>query len=205
MQNRATHWENIYQTKDISTVSWYQPTPLTSLELIADCNLDKDAAIIDIGGGDSFLPDHLLALGYTNITVLDISEKALSNAKLRLGEDASKIRWILEDVTKFCPKLKYDLWHDRAAFHFLRDDKEIQAYGKLVSENLIDNGKAIIGTFSNNGPTKCSGIEISQYSKDELSKVFAEDLFIDKCINVDHTTPSKAVQNFTFCTFSKKG
>ena len=126
MDNRKSHWENIYQTKDISTVSWYQPTPSTSLDLIAEMDLDKEAAIIDIGGGDSFLPDFLLKLGYTNISVLDISEKALENAKSRLGEDAKKINWIVSDITKFSPKEKYDLWHDRAAFHFLTEEKEIQ-------------------------------------------------------------------------------
>jgi len=204
MKDRKSHWENIYQTKDISTVSWYQPKPSISLDLISEFNLQKDAAIIDIGGGDSFLPDFLLKLGYTNISVLDISEKALENAKARLGEDAKKIKWIVSDITKFKPSEKYDLWHDRAAFHFLTDNSEIEDYVQMVSEAMKTNGKLIMGTFSENGPTKCSGIEIKQHSKAELSQLFSEKFDKLKCENVDHETPSGALQNFTFCTFRRK-
>ena len=204
MDNRKSHWENIYQTKDISTVSWYQPTPSTSLDLIAEMDLDKDAAIIDIGGGDSFLPDFLLKLGYTNISVLDISEKALENAKSRLGEDAEKIKWIVSDITKFSPTEKYDLWHDRAAFHFLTEEKEINEYVELVARALKQNAHLIVGTFSENGPTKCSGIDIKQYSKSELSELFSANFEKLHCENVNHKTPSGAIQNFTFCTFRRR-
>ena len=204
MDNRKSHWENIYQTKDISTVSWYQPTPTTSLDLIAELGLNKDSAIIDIGGGDSFLPDFLLKLGYTNISVLDISEKALENAKSRLGEDAKKIKWIVSDIIKFSPIEKYDLWHDRAAFHFLTEEKEINEYVELVSRALKAKANLIMGTFSENGPTKCSGIDIKQYSKSELTHLFSANFEKLHCENVNHITPSGAVQNFTFCTFRRR-
>jgi len=204
MEARKSHWENIYNTKDISTVSWYQTKPSKSLDLIAEFNLDKDAAIIDIGGGDSFLPDFLLKLGYSNISVLDISEKAIENAKIRLGEDAEKIKWIVSDITKFTPSEKYDLWHDRAAFHFLTDDQEIENYVQLVSKSLKPNASLIIGTFSENGPTKCSGIEIKQYSQENLIQLFSAGFEKLQCENVDHETPSGALQNFTFCTFRKR-
>lgn len=204
MEDRKSHWENIYQTKDLKQVSWYQPKPKTSLALISEFNLNKDAAIIDIGGGDSFLADYLLKFGCSNLTVLDISEKALEKAKARLGDDAKKIEWIVSDITKFSPSKKYDLWHDRAAFHFLTEADEIEEYVNLVSKTLKSNGKLIIGAFSENGPTKCSGIEIKQYSYENLIQLFSEHFEKLDCKYVDHETPSGSIQNFTFCTFRKK-
>lgn len=202
--DRKNHWENIYQTKELNTLSWYQPIPQTSLDLISEVNLPKNARIIDIGGGDSFLVDHLLKLGFTEVTVLDISENAINKAKVRLGESASKIKWIEADAASFVSNEKYDFWHDRAAFHFLTDKKEIQSYVKKASQLIAKNGNMIIGTFSKNGPLKCSGIEIQQYSEESLSEVFSQYFEKQKCFTEDHQTPSGSLQNFVFCSFINK-
>ncbi|MCP9770568.1 class I SAM-dependent methyltransferase [Lacihabitans sp. LS3-19] len=198
------HWETIYKTKELNTVSWYQPIPQTSLDFIEEADLPKDAHIIDIGGGDSFLVDHLLNLGYLNVTVLDISEVAIEKAKERLGERAEKVNWIIADINDFKTGQKYDLWHDRAAFHFLQGDIEIENYIKKANQLIVKNGTLVIGTFSENGPLKCSGIEIKRYSTLNLTEKFKEYFDINHCETFDHITPSAAVQNFSFCSFKKK-
>jgi ubiquinone/menaquinone biosynthesis C-methylase UbiE len=201
--DRKKHWENIYQTKQLDEVSWYQPTPEASLGFVKQFNVPKSAKIIDIGGGDSFLVDHLLDLGYQDITVLDLSEAALDRAKQRLGDRSTKVKWIVADAATFKPKEKYDFWHDRAAFHFLTNEKEIKNYINTVQQGITSAGILVIGTFSEKGPSKCSGIEIKQYSErsmtDRLKKFFEK----IKCINVDHITPFDTVQNFIFCSFRK--
>lgn len=199
--NRKNHWENIYQTKALNEVSWYQETPETSLYFFKKFNVPKEAKIIDIGGGDSFLVDHLLKLGYTNLTVLDISEASLERAKKRLGEDAVKVKWIVSDVVEFNPKEAYDVWHDRAAFHFLNTNAEVKSYVELVKKKVSSHGLLIVGTFSENGPLKCSGIEIKQYSQTQLSSAFEAQFKKLECFNVDHSTPFNTTQNFTFCSF----
>jgi 2-polyprenyl-3-methyl-5-hydroxy-6-metoxy-1,4-benzoquinol methylase len=196
--NRKEHWENIYNTKQLNEVSWYQPTPQQSLDWIQRQFPHKDAAIIDIGGGDSFLPDHLIDLGYSNITVLDISERAIDRAKERLGEKANKVNWVISDIIHFTPLHQYDGWHDRAAFHFLRDPQEIHTYKRLLESTLKTGGKAMIGTFSENGPLKCSGIEIQQYSKDDFERIFGDGFEVGDLQNVDHPTPFNTTQNFNF-------
>lgn len=202
--DRKKHWENIYQTKDLKDVSWYQPIPETSLEYVNFFKLPLTAKIIDIGGGDSFFVDHLLHLGYQNITVLDISEASLERAKLRLGEKALLINWVVSDITTFQSIEKYDFWHDRAVFHFLTDEKEIEKYIHILNESLEHNGIIVIGTFSEHGPLKCSGIEIKQYSEATLTNGFSR--FFEKidCKVVDHPTPFETIQNFVFCSFQKK-
>ncbi|MES2655868.1 MAG: class I SAM-dependent methyltransferase [Bacteroidota bacterium] len=202
--NRKKHWEDIYLTKNLNEVSWYQPTPTTSLEFIKQFNIPTTAKIIDIGGGDSFLVDNLLDLNYQDITVLDISEAALNRAKQRLGNRAGKVKWIVADVTSFRPTEQYDFWHDRAAFHFLTDDKEVDNYVETTQQNIAPKGILVIGTFSENGPKKCSGIEIKQYSETSMTdklKSFFEKI---QCITIDHTTPFDTVQNFIFCSFRKR-
>ena len=196
--NRKEHWENIYNTKQLNEVSWYQPIPQQSIDWIQNQFPNKDAAIIDIGGGDSFLPDHLIDLGYSNITILDISEKAIERAKERLGDRAIKVKWIVSDIIHFTPLHQYDGWHDRAAFHFLRDPQDIHTYKRLMESSLRDGGKAIIGTFSKNGPLKCSGIQIQQYSKEDFERIFSDDFELKDVLNVDHSTPFDTTQNFNF-------
>ena len=201
--DRKKHWENIYQTKDLKDVSWYQPTPTTSLDFLKQFNIPTTAKIIDIGGGDSFLVDHLLDLGYTDLTVLDISAASLDRAKQRLGDRSTKVKWIVADAATFKPTEQYDFWHDRAAFHFLTQEEEITNYIDTIQKSIKPTGVLVIGTFSEQGPKKCSGIEIKQYSEttmtDRLKKFFEK----VKCITVDHQTPFDTIQNFIFCSFKK--
>jgi ubiquinone/menaquinone biosynthesis C-methylase UbiE len=198
---RKNHWKKIYQTKQLQEVSWFQPNPETSLSFIKELNVEKHAKIIDIGGGDSLLVDHLLDSGYQNISVLDISASALERAKLRLGERANKVTWIVADIANFKPTEQYDFWHDRAAFHFLTKAAEIESYLNTLKNGLNKNGKLVVGTFSENGPTKCSGIDIKQYSESSMSKHFNQFFKRIKCITVDYSTPFETIQNFIFCSF----
>ncbi|MBX2930949.1 MAG: class I SAM-dependent methyltransferase [Chitinophagaceae bacterium] len=201
--DRKKHWENIYQTKQLNEVSWYQPKPQTSINIIEQFNLPKTANIIDIGGGDSFLIDYLLNNGYQNIAVLDIAETAIEKAKKRLGTKATKATWLVTDITDFKPTEKYDFWHDRAAFHFLTNETDIATYVQLVSENIQPNGIMTIATFSEKGPLKCSGIFIKQYSEETLTKTFEKDFDKIQCFTIDHQTPFNTTQNFLFGSFRK--
>ena len=201
--NLKQHWETIYKTKQPNEVSWTQEVPAISLELIHKFNIPKTARIIDIGGGDSKLVDFLLAEGYTNISVLDISAAAIQRAKERLGNEAIKVNWIVCDILDFIATEKYDLWHDRAAFHFQTETEQIEKYINIV-KSAVD-GVAIIGTFSVDGPKKCSGLEIKQYDEEGLIERFKKsDFKIVECKREDHITPSGAIQNFVFCSFMKK-
>lgn len=202
--DRKKHWENIYQTKELKPVSWYQAMPETSLAFVKELNLPLSAKIIDVGGGDSLLVDYLLELGYEDITVLDISEKALERAKLRLGPLSSKVKWIVSDITTFKATEKYAFWHDRAVFHFLTHEQEVEKYVLIVNESVESDGVAVIGTFSEDGHTSCSGLEIKQYSEKTLTDSFRP--FFDKivCKKVNHSTPFATIQNFVFCIFRKK-
>ena len=162
--DRKNHWEHIYQTKQLNEVSWFQPTPSTSMSFFEKFNISKKAKIIDIGGGDSLLVDNLLDRGYEDITVLDISESALERARLRLGERCRLVKWIVADASAFKPVVQYDFWHDRAAFHFLTGELEIENYINTVQQGIKPSGILVVGTFSEQGPKTCSGIEIKQYS-----------------------------------------
>lgn len=201
--DRKKHWEHIYSTKGPNDVSWFQAEPAISLSLIEEAGIEKNASIIDTGGGDSLLVDRLLDLEYENITVLDISETALSKAKERLGDQAKLVKWIKADASRFTPSEKYDLWHDRAAFHFLTDDEEIQNYIRTAANHIKPSGKLIIGAFSEQGPVKCSGIEIKQYSKEGLTALFQPFFEHEKRLNAPHQTPFGTTQDFTFCRFRR--
>jgi SAM-dependent methyltransferase len=199
--DRKKHWETVYETKQPNEVSWTQENPKTSLDFIRATNLSKTAKIIDIGGGDSKLVDFLLEAGYDHITVLDISEKALERAKNRLGKKAEKVNWIVSDITEFKPETDYDIWHDRATFHFLTTPEQVEKYVQIVEKRVTSF--LIIGTFSNLGPKKCSGLDIKQYSENELENQFSNRFKKIKCITEDHITPFETKQNFTFCVFEK--
>jgi 2-polyprenyl-3-methyl-5-hydroxy-6-metoxy-1,4-benzoquinol methylase len=198
---RTKHWETIYNTKQLCEVSWYQPSPNESLQFIKEFNISKTAKIIDVGGGDSFFVDKLLELGFVNITVLDISEIAINRAKKRLGEKANMVTWIVSDIVDFKPSQVYDFWHDRAAFHFLTSEEDITKYISLITSYV--NGILVIGTFSENGPKKCSGIEIKQYTEKSMVEKLSDYFNKIKCISINHTTPFNTIQNFIFCSFKK--
>ena len=195
------HWNKVYQTKQPNEVSWTQPKPETSLDFINRFSISKSSPIIDIGGGDSTLVDFLLTEGYENISVLDISEHALERAKFRLGKQAEKVTWIVSDITTFIPLQKYTIWHDRATFHFLTTGEQINNYLKIARSAVT--GYLIIGTFSEQGPDKCSGLEIKKYSEDQLNRQFMNDFEKIKCVNTDHITPFNTRQNFNFCSFKR--
>ena len=200
--NKIEHWENVYSTKKPQEVSWTQEKPVHSLNLISTLGLPKNAKIIDVGGGDSNLVDFLLDEGYQNITVLDISQKAIERAQMRLGEKAQRVTWIVSDIVDFEPSETYDVWHDRATFHFLTSVEQIQKYVSTVSKAL--SGKLILATFSDEGPLKCSGLEISQYTPEKLTSIFSEHFILEESFTDDHTTPFNTLQNFLYCMFSKK-
>jgi 2-polyprenyl-3-methyl-5-hydroxy-6-metoxy-1,4-benzoquinol methylase len=201
--DKKAHWDKIYQTKSLNEVSWFQPKPETSLNFFNEFKVEKAASIIDIGGGDSLLVDHLLDLGYQHITVLDISATALERAKIRLGNRAGLVKWIVADAATFVSEEQYDFWHDRAAFHFLTSEQEIEHYLHTVQQSIKPSGILVMGTFSEQGPTKCSGIEIKQYSEKSMSNLLTVFFEKIKCITVDHRTPFETIQQFIFCSFRK--
>ncbi len=198
------HWEYIYTSKTEKEVSWFQEYPKTSIEFLELFNLPLTANIIDIGGGDSHFVDALLTKGYKNIWVLDISGSAIERAKQRLGAKSSLVNWIVTDVTEFEPPVKFNFWHDRAAFHFLINDDAINKYVDIAENGISDQGYLVLGTFSENGPEKCSGLQIKQYNEASMSARFEVAFNRIKCITEDHITPFNTVQNFLFCSFQKK-
>jgi SAM-dependent methyltransferase len=202
MKNETkNHWEKVYQTKQPNEVSWTQEIPRTSLDFIHSFKLPKSAKIIDVGGGDSCFVDFLLDEGFENITVLDISAKALEKAQKRLSEKAKKVNWVVSDVTAYQPETVFDVWHDRATFHFLTTPDEIAAYLDLARKAVA--GFLTIGTFSDAGPKKCSGLNIKQYSESELQQQLDGGFEKIKCITEDHRTPFGTTQNFLFCSFKR--
>lgn len=205
MNTTKDHWEKIYNTKEERNFSWFQPYPNTSIDFIKLFNLPKNSRIVDIGGGDSHLVDALIELSYTNIYVLDISEKAIDRARHRLGNKSAMVQWIVSDVTEFESEVQFDFWHDRAAFHFLTSEDQISKYLGIVQQSLSPNGYLVLGTFSEKGPEKCSGLEIKQYSETSMSALFEKDFTRIKCIEENHSTPFNTLQNFVFCSFQKQG
>lgn len=201
--DRKQHWEKIYQTRQTEEASWFQPLPETSLHFFEKHHLPPSAKIIDIGGGDSLLVDHLLDRGHRDITVLDISAHALDKAKQRLGERAAHVKWLVADAADFRPGEVYDCWHDRAAFHFLTQTNEVEKYLRTAAASIRPGGLLVLGTFSVNGPLKCSGLDIRQYSEEEMTEVFSGHFEKTGCLHVDHRTPSGGLQNFIFCGFRK--
>ncbi len=204
ISNNEKHWNDIYNTKAEDEVSWFQRYPKTSMEFVELFNLPLTANIIDIGGGDSHFVDALLDKGFINIWVLDISAAAIEKAKRRLGERASKVHWIVSDVIDFEPPVHFDFWHDRAAFHFLTNEDNVYKYVSIAEDAIKKDGYLILGTFSENGPTKCSGLEIKQYSEASMSARFEVGFDRIKCVQEDHITPINTRQNFLFCSFKKK-
>ena len=203
-KTRKQHWETIYETKKFEEVSWYQAVPEVSLTILSEFGVEKDWAIIDIGGGDSYFVDFLLNQNYTDISVLDISEKALQRVQNRLESKAEKVHWIASDITEFKPSKKYDFWHDRAVFHFLTEPNDVKKYAEIAADSISEKGIMVIGTFSKNGPLKCSGIEIKQYDEKEMSAVFETDFELVNFRKIIHITPMQSEQHFIFCVFRKK-
>lgn len=202
--DKKQHWENVFATKKETEVSWYQEKPETSLQFFERNNIPKTAKILEIGGGDSYLMDNLLEQGFESITLLDISENAIERIKKRLGEKSEKVRFVVSDILDFSSIEKFDVIHDRASFHFLTKEEDIQKYATLLSDILGENGLYFVGTFSESGPLKCSGLEITQYSKEKFLKIFGNDFSLLNSFEEVHKTPFETTQNFIFCEFQKK-
>ena len=198
---KKKHWENIYQTKNIDGVSWYQETPYESIELIKKFSTTDSDMIIDIGCGKSFLADNLLKLNYKNITLVDISLNALEEVKERLNNES--LNFIETDVLNLKLKQTFDIWHDRAVFHFITDEESVEKYISLCNEYIGEGGKLIIGTFAEDGPLKCSGLEIKRYSVENLKELFKENFEFIEGFKKLHCTPFDTQQSFTFCVFRK--
>jgi 2-polyprenyl-3-methyl-5-hydroxy-6-metoxy-1,4-benzoquinol methylase len=201
MRSQKEHWEKVYQAKQPNEVSWTQEVPKTSLAFIHSFNLPTTAKIIDAGGGDSKLVDHLLEEGFTDITILDISANAIEKAKKRLGSKSQKVKWIVSDITEFDPSTDFDLWHDRATFHFLTTREQVTKYAEIAKSCVT--GYLIISTFSATGPKRCSGLDIKQYSEDGLCNEFKNEFEKIRCVTEDHVTPFNTMQNFLFCAFKR--
>ena len=203
--SRHDHWEAVYTGKTEDQVSWFQQTPAISLELIALCGAAGKSPIIDIGGGASRLVDCLVSKGYDDVTVLDLSSAALARARSRLDNSANRVRWIEADVTVWEPSRVYDVWHDRAAFHFLVLPEDQAAYvGRLVRA-LRPGGHAIIGTFAPDGPERCSGLAVRRYDATELAATFGGGFALVDTRKHEHATPWGATQRFQFSTFRRDG
>lgn len=201
---KKRHWENIYQTKDTTTdVSWYQSYPQTSMDLILSTEVGKDGSLIDVGSGDSRLVDALLELGFNNLSMLDISAESLEKAKARLGDKAASITWIESDVLELDTSERFDVWHDRATFHFLTKGKDIARYIEIAGKLINPNGHLVISTFSINGPKQCSGLDITQYSEDLIKETFKKDFNHVKSFEETHTTPFGTEQNFLWTVFKR--
>jgi len=205
MSDRKQHWENVYQQKSPLEVSWYQEYPALSLQLIQCCAIAKDAALIDVGGGTSTLVDELCNEAYTNVTVLDVSDSALSHAKARLADKASTVEWFAQDITCFKPPHKYSLWHDRAVFHFLTSKADRQKYINVLKQALEPGGFVIIMAFAIDGPVKCSGLDIVQYDAEKLLAELGSGFQLLETGHDVHDTPTGNQQKFAFFRLSFNG
>lgn len=201
--NRKKHWVNVYGQKKPAEVSWYQYEPTVSLKFITSTKIDYAAKIIDVGGGASVLVDRLLDQGFQNLTVLDISPKAIYYAQERLGSRAENVNWIEADITEFEPSVQYNLWHDRAVFHFLTDTKDRTKYMRQLEEAVKPGGHVIIAAFAIDGPTKCSGLNIERYSPEKKKNEFGDSFELVNSVSEAHITPWNKEQKFIYCHFKK--
>jgi SAM-dependent methyltransferase len=202
-ESRQAHWEGVYTKKGENEVSWFQENPAPSLELIAQVGATPASAIIDIGGGASRLVDNLIDRDFEDVTVLDLSEAALEAAKGRLGGRAARVHWIAADATVWEPAKVYDVWHDRAAFHFLTEDRDRAAYVVRLERALKVGGHAIIATFALDGPERCSGLPVVRYDPVSLGQTLGRTLRLVDSRQHTHATPWGSDQSFQFSVFRR--
>lgn len=200
--DRRDHWQGVYTSKAETDVSWYEDVPELSMELLRDAGLQPGMSVIDIGSGASHLVDALVSYGAAHVGILDLSAAALETAKSRLGS-AAPVEAFVSDITSWMPDRQYDLWHDRAAFHFLTATTDQQAYVRVLTQALKDGGKAVIGTFALNGPETCSGLPVMRYDAASLQVVLGAQFKLIATRQHEHTTPWNTVQHFQFSTFEK--
>lgn len=203
MDSKA-HWEAVYASKRPEDVSWYQRRPAISLQLLDEFGATPDSCIIDVGGGDSTFVDTLLERHYHCLTVLDISNAALSRARGRLGARASEVTWLATDITRSAlPRHAYDLWHDRAVFHFLIDPMDRRRYREVAASSVRNNGVLIIATFAPHGPPRCSGLDVRRYSAEALSEELGSVFTLERSLVEVHRTPAGVEQPFTYAVFRR--
>ncbi len=201
MSTQQGHWEQVYQTKKADAVSWYRPHLDTSLALIQKAVTDPQSSIIDVGGGESTLVDDLLGLGFLDISVFDISATALQVTQQRLGALASSVNWLVGDITHAdLPTHRYDVWHDRAVFHFLTQPEQRAAYVRQVKQAVKPGGLVIVATFAPDGPEKCSGLEVARYDAEALHRQFGTHFRLIESQRETHQTPFGTTQQFVYCT-----
>lgn len=202
--DRKRHWESVYGARPAHQASWHQELPRLSLSMIANARLDRDAALLDVGAGASFLVDLLLDLGYRNLWALDISRAALDQVRERLGGRVSMVNWIEADVTNYTPDRQFDLWHDRAAFHFLTAPADRLQYVRVLREALAPGGQVVISAFAPAGPEKCSGLEIVQYDAAKLGEELGPEFSLEEQEEELHVTPTNREQLFNFFRFRRE-
>ena len=201
-----SHWDTIFATKPSTKLGWFQPHLRNSLDLIEQAHLGATSPIIDIGSGDSTLVDDLIAHGYEDLTVLDISPSALAKAKSRLGPEARKVRWIEGDILEVAlPQHRFDLWHDRALFHFLISEQDRTKYANRLLASLAPSGRVVLATFAPDGPTECSGLPARRYSPADMLKELGEGFQIEASSYEEHTMPSGARQKFAYTMLRLRG
>ena len=198
---RRQHWTQVYEEKDVTGVSWYQPEPAPSLRALDRFGPQPSSSFIDVGGGASTLVDALLDRGWQDITVLDIAASALEAAKARLGRSAERVTWEVADITEWHPIRRYDVWHDRAVFHFLIQPEQRGAYRKALAAGLAPGGLVIIATFALDGPERCSGLPVERYDADKLAAELGPSVRLIEAWRDEHVTPAGAKQSFNWCAF----
>jgi trans-aconitate methyltransferase len=202
--NRRSHWENVYGTKAFTDVSWFQPRPERSLQLIEKAAVGPGDAIIDIGGGASTLVDHLIDDGFTDVTVLDVASTSLEQAQERLGKRAADVAWVVSDVTAFRPTRTWQLWHDRAALHFLTDARDRARYVEVLKATLAPGGHVVLATFGPNGPLTCSGLEIRRYSIEMVEDLLGPGFALQSQELENHLTPMGLNQQFLYSCWTRR-
>jgi len=203
MMDRKQHWERVYTTRAAAQVSWHQAVPAPSLKLIRNAADGRKASLIDVGGGASLLVDCLLQEGFTDLTVLDISASAIEASQQRLGADAKRVRWIEADVTGYAPDRSWEIWHDRAAFHFLTDAEDRRRYIRVLQQALVDGGQAIIAAFALDGPRTCSGLQVVRYDARSIAVELGPQFRLQEERADVHITPAGGEQRFGFYRFVK--
>lgn len=202
-QHRQEHWSKVYNEKAPDSVSWYQATPEPSLLALDRFGTTAASSLIDIGGGASNLVDALLSRGWKDMTVLDVAAPALEAAKQRLGPEAAKVQWQVADVTNWQPSRRYDVWHDRAVFHFLTEPEQRNAYRNALRAGLAEGGLVIMATFAPDGPEKCSGLSVQRYDPTSLANELGEDFQLVQGWREEHLTPLGSRQSFNWCAFRR--
>lgn len=203
MPERSNHWDDIYATRPSTELSWHKGEPKISLRLIEQITHGQPAVIIDIGAGTSLLVDHLVARRFTDVTLLDVSEHALAEVRERLGAHAEHVTFIHSDVTTRTPDRRYDIWHDRAVFHFLTEQTDRDRYVAIASDAVRSGGSLVLATFAKDGPTRCSGLQVCRYATDELATIFSQTFVLIEHEREEHVTPSGMIQSFTWVVLQR--